>query len=111
MRARALSTLKSAGSKDPRIDLVQIALQGGKNGFEKIIKMIDELVVILGKEQKADDDKKQYCDAEFDKSEDKAKELKLDIGDTEKAIDDNEETIAHLEKEIEALTEGIKELD
>jgi uncharacterized protein HemX len=73
--------------------------------------MIDELVVVMGKEQQADDDKKNYCDAEFDKAEDKAKELKLDIGDTEKAIDDNEETIAHLEKEIEALTEGIKELD
>jgi hypothetical protein len=111
MRARALDHLKAANSKDPRIDLVQIALRGGKNGFAKIIKMIDELVVVMGKEQQADDDKKNYCDAEFDKAEDKAKELKLDIGDTEKAIDDNEETIAHLEKEIEALTEGIKELD
>merc|ERR1719231_1056062 len=73
--------------------------------------MIDDLVVELGKEQQADDDKKEYCLAELDKAEDKEKELNLDIGDLEKAIADAEETIAQLKSEIEALEDGIKALD
>merc|ERR1719174_3094220 len=73
--------------------------------------MIDDLVVELGKEQQADDDKKEYCLAELDKAEDKEKELNLDIGDLEKAIADAEESIAQLKSEIEALEDGIKKLD
>merc|ERR1719155_37628 len=108
MRARALSTLKSAGSKDPRIDLVQIALQGGKNGFEKIIKMIDELVVVLGKEQKADDDKNQYCDAEFDKSEDKAKELKLDIETLKRQLKTMRKPLHTSKKKLKLLQKALR---
>jgi chromosome segregation ATPase len=75
------------------------------------MKMIDDLVVVLGKEQKTDDEKKEYCEAEFDKAEDTAKELKLDIGDLEKAIADGKESIEQFTSEIEALTDGIKKLD
>merc|ERR1719502_987491 len=80
-------------------------------GFEKIIKMIDDLVVDLKAEQAIDSDKKKYCLSELDKAEDKKKELELDIGDLEKAIADAEETIATLKSEIEALEDGIKALD
>merc|ERR1719502_1815239 len=80
-------------------------------GFEKIIKMIDDLVVDLKAEQAIDSDKKKYCLSELDKAEDKKKELELDIGDLEKAIADAEETIATLKSEIEALEDGIKQLD
>merc|ERR1719316_1002102 len=71
-------------------------MHGGKIGFEKIIKMIDELVVELKAEQKL---------------EDKKKGLEWDIEDLSKAIADEEEAIATLKSEIEALEEGIKELD
>merc|ERR1719191_2363227 len=86
-------------------------MHGKTQGFEKIMKMIDELVVELGKEQQGDDDKKSYCLSELDKAEDKKKGLDLDIGDLEKAIADAEETIAQLKSEIAALTDGIKKLD
>merc|ERR550537_1410333 len=115
MTSHALSVLKSvrkAGHKaDPRLDLIEIAMRGGKIGFEKIIKMIDELVVELKAEQGMDDDKKSYCLAELDKAEDKHKGLELDIGDLEKAIADAEESIATLKTEIEALKDGVKALD
>jgi len=42
--------------------------QSIKAGFGKIIKIINELVVQLNAEQKEDDQKKDYCDAEFDKT-------------------------------------------
>merc|ERR1719502_1485771 len=112
LKKQALAALK-AGRKtsDPRLDFVQVALNGGKIGFEKIVKMIDGLVATLKSEQAADNDKKSYCLAEFDKYEDKSKELKLDISDIDKALADGKESIETLTAEIEALTAGIKSLD
>jgi len=107
-----LKTIRKAGHKaDPRLDLIEMAMHGGKMGFGKIIKMIDDLVVDLKAEQGVDDDKKAYCLAELDKAEDKKKELELDISDLDKAIADAEESIATLASEIKALEDGIKALD
>jgi chromosome segregation ATPase len=88
-----------------------MAMHGGKMGFGKIIKMIDNLVVDLKAEQGVDSDKKKYCEAEFDKAEDKKKGLDLDISDLGKAIEDGEESLATLKSEIAALQDGIKALD
>jgi septal ring factor EnvC (AmiA/AmiB activator) len=114
-RRTALSMLQTAHTKgrssDPRLDLLEVALRGGKMGFEKIVKMIDDLVVLLKKEQADDDAKKEYCLAEMDKAEDTIKELNLDKSDLEKAIADGEESVATLASEIKALTAGIKALD
>merc|ERR1719181_2197571 len=115
MKKQALSVLRSVRSRahktDPRLDLIELAMHGGKMGFDKIIKMIDDLVVDLKAEQGVDDDKKSYCLAELDESEDKKKGLDLDIGDLDKAIADAEETIAQLKSEIEALEDSVKALD
>jgi len=100
MRQHALNILKVTHKKqqksDPRLDFIEMAMHGGKIGFDKIIKMIDGLVVDLKKEQDTDDEKKTYCLAELDKSEDKHKGLELDISDLNKAIADEEESIATL---------------
>merc|ERR1719379_1955590 len=111
MKKQALTALKAHHKADPRLDLIELAMRGGKLGFGKIIKMIDNLVRDLKAEQSVDEDKKQYCEAEFDKAEDKAKELALDISDLNKAIDDANESIATLKSEIKALQDGIKALD
>jgi septal ring factor EnvC (AmiA/AmiB activator) len=111
MRQKALAALKSGHKADPRLDLIELAMHGGKMGFEKIIKMIDDLVVDLKAEQGVDNDKKSYCLDEFDKAEDKKKELDLDISDLDKAIADAEESIATLKSEVAALQDGIKALD
>merc|ERR1719329_1284339 len=112
MAAKALNVLRTLRKgTDPRVDFLEVALRGGKAGFEKIIKLIDELVVQLKKDQKEDDAKKDYCDAEFDKTEDKAKVLANEASDLETAIADEEESISNLKVEIEALDDGIRELD
>jgi septal ring factor EnvC (AmiA/AmiB activator) len=115
VRQNAVNILKGMRKKqqkaDPRIDLIEMAMHGSKIGFEKIIKMIDELVVELKKEQETDDEKKSYCLSELDKSEDKKKGLEWDISDLEKAIADEEESIATLKSEIESLEDGVKALD
>merc|ERR1719229_750848 len=73
--------------------------------------MIDEMVVILGKEQGDDDDKKEYCGVQFDTSDDRKKALERTLGQEEAAIATAKESIATLTSEIAALTAGIKALD
>jgi septal ring factor EnvC (AmiA/AmiB activator) len=108
-RNRALDTLRK--SKDPRIDLLAVALRGGKIGFGKIIKLIDELVATLKKEGEADTEKKEWCESEIDKTEDNVKVLKNEVSDLETSIDDAKESITTLKAEIEALDDGIRALD
>ena len=78
-----------------------------KVGFEKIIKLIDELVATLKEEQKEDDAKKDYCEKEIDKTEDTKKVLENKVSNLETAIDDASESITNLKAEIEALDDGI----
>merc|ERR1719198_1952688 len=115
VRTRALAALKTAnargGEKDFRLELIAVALHNKKVSFEKVIKMIDDMVVLLGKEQVDDDEKKAYCEAEIDKAEDEEKQLNIEIEDLEKALESAKEQVATLADEIEALIEGIKELD
>jgi len=66
---------------------------------------------LLGKEQVEDDNKKTYCEAEFDKADDKKKELEWNIEDLGKAIDDIKETMTTIKEEIKALEDGIVKLD
>jgi len=108
-RNLALNTLRE--SKDPRVDLLAVALRGGKIGFGKIIKLIDELVATLKKEGEADAEKKEWCEAEIDKNEDNVKVLKNEVSDLETSIDDAKESITTLKAEIEALDDGIRALD
>merc|ERR1719281_979666 len=52
VRQRALAALAAArapGRSDARLDLLELALSGKKMGFEKVIKMIDDLVALLAK--------------------------------------------------------------
>merc|ERR1719310_2237242 len=69
------------------------------------------MVALLGKEQVEDDTKKTYCENEFDKADDKRKELELSISDIEKAMDEAKESIETFEAEIKALADGIVKLD
>jgi len=112
-KARALQMVRAAAqqSKSPALDLIALALNGKAVGFDKIIKMIDDMVANLKKEQEGDDSKKEYCDAQFDESEDKKKELELSISDSEKAISEMQGSIEKLVEELSALEAGIKALD
>merc|ERR1719327_406988 len=73
--------------------------------------MIDEMVVNLKKEQEEDDAKKEYCEAELDKSEDQKKELERGIEVSETAIEDIKAAIATWTQEIADLKASIAALD
>merc|ERR1719502_880547 len=104
---RALQTAK----RDPRIEFIALALRGKKVDMSKVIGMIEEMVKLLEEEQVSDDDKKAYCEKEFDTAEDDKKVIARALGKLEKAIDENEGAIETLKAEIEALNDGIIKLD
>merc|ERR1719305_232205 len=110
MKQMALATLQGVKGK-VGIDLIALALKGKKVSMEKVIKMVDDMVVLLGEEQEADEAKKEQCEKDIDETEDKHKQLNVEIADLEKATEETKESIATLGDEIAALTQGIKNLD
>merc|ERR1719321_1934020 len=99
-----LQTLKANNKGDRRrLDLIMLALHGKKVGFEKVIKLIDDMVALLKTEQQDDNDKKEYGEMQFDQADDKKKSLERTEGKLTASIEDAKETIATLKDEIKSL--------
>ena len=82
-----------------------LCFEGKKVSFDKVIKMIDDMVdkvikmihdmvALLKKEQYDDDDKKEVCEKQLDKAEDDLKVLETSIVDLEKSIEDSKEEVS-----------------
>lgn len=108
-RRVAIDALRN--SKDPRVDLLAVAIRGGKQGFEKIVDLINKLAATLKEEQRGDDEKQAFCEEKFDKTEDQVKVLNNNVADLDTALESNEESISALKAEIRSLTDAIKALD
>merc|ERR1719420_2003642 len=76
-RQQALAIIRAAknGNSHPELNFLALALQGKKINFGKVIKMIDSMVANLKAEQQNDNDKKEYCEMQFDTSDDKKRGL------------------------------------
>merc|ERR1719352_1632753 len=111
-RRQALAVIHAAqrgrSTKDPQLNFLALALQGKAVDFSKVIKMIDEMVAVLKKEQLDDDSKKEYCETQFDLSDDKKKGLERSVSNLDKSIAKEQETIAAVTVEIADLDAGIK---
>jgi hypothetical protein len=109
-RKRALVAL-SRGHHGYDVRLLEMALQGKKVDFSKVIKMIDQMIALLAEEQADDDNKSEYCNTQIDSVEDKVKDLAKSVSDLQTSIEDRENTIASLTDEIKALHESVAALD
>lgn len=98
MRAQQASLLS-----EPQLDFIALAIRGQKIGFGKVIKLIDDMVGTLQKEQVDDDHKQEYCAKQFDLSDDKKKSLEKSVSDLETAIIEAKDGIVTLSGELEAL--------
>merc|ERR1719238_2081910 len=108
---QALAAIRANRRGHPELNFIALALEGKKVDFGKVIGMIDEMVTTLGAEQQDDDDKKEYCENQFDLADDKKKSLERSISNLGKAIEKAKEGVAALADEIKALEEGIAALD
>jgi len=115
VKDRALSLLEQfkSGRKGDRqrLDVIMLAIRGKKVNFDKVIKMIDDMVALMKQEQLDDDHKKEYCMMQFDAADDKKKALERAEGKLTTSINDAKESIATLGDEIKTLGENIKDLD
>jgi len=114
-RTRAAALVRQAqeksGADHARLGFLVLALRGQKVGFATVIKMIDDMVALLKKEQTDDANKKEYCGAQFDSTDDKKKSLTRKASDLGTAIASAEEGISKAKEDIAALEAGIKALD
>jgi hypothetical protein len=108
----ALHAAQKKGRQTRHIDLISLVLDSKSTAdMTKVIKMIDEMVGVLGTEQTDDDNKKAYCEKELDIAEDKSKGFMQMIRDADTAVKDAKETIKTLESEITALIGGLAMMD
>jgi hypothetical protein len=113
LQSRARDILRNASTtfKSVQLDLISMALRGKKVDFGKVLKMIDDMVGVLGQEQKDDDEHREYCTVEFDLSDDKKKAIERRIEDLTHDREEATTSSNTLAKEIKALQAGIKALD
>merc|ERR1719458_218690 len=93
IKQRELSTLRNSakahhfgGKLDMRF--LQLVLSGQKVDFSKVIKMIDDMIVILAEEQADDDAKQEYCAKQIEATREKANKLGKSAADLEVSIED-----------------------
>jgi len=93
-----VSNLLNDMSRTPAIAMLAYsakqALKSKKVDFSKIIKMIDDMVVILKKEGEDDITFRDDCNSSFNDAEAETKELKRDIQGLEAEVEDKAGTIA-----------------
>merc|ERR1719335_2041127 len=115
-RAQSILAHVANEYKHPTLKLILYTLNSklklkSKSGFAEVIKMIDDMVVLLGKQQDEDDKSKEFCEAEFDKAEDEEKAAKTKLGQLDAALAEATDAIVSLSEEISVLNKGIGELD
>merc|ERR1712166_1357250 len=89
----------------------QKASKGKAQGLESVVKMIDDMVVLLGKDQKDDDTTKTFCEDELEKTEDEQKAATDKKAQSEAALAEQTDAIAQLADETATLQQDIKDLD
>merc|ERR1719502_1458647 len=79
--------------------------------FSSVIKMIDDMVALLTKEQADDEDHKEYCEKEFDMSDDEKKATTQKLAQLSSSISNMKDEIASLTEKIAALNAENADLD
>merc|ERR1719160_2152999 len=118
-KAQAVLSTAAGKANSRQMDLLLYTLnsklklhaKGKAQGLESVIKMIDDMVVLLGKDQDVDDKQKKYCEDELEKAEDEQKASKEKLAQTVAAIEEATDSVATVTDEIATLEQSIKDLD
>jgi len=113
-KARAI--LANLKSKSTNMKLLLFTLNAklkmkAAGGFAEVIKMVDDMVVLLGKQQAEDDKQTTWCQGEFEKAADEEAASKTKLAQTDAALSELSDKISTLMEEISSLTTGIAALD
>jgi len=121
VKAQAILAEVASAHKSPQLSLMLLTLNskirmgskahGGAHKFEEINKMIDDMVVLLGKQQDEDDKQKEWCREEFDKSADDEAAAKTELSRLESSLEEATDEVASLTDELAVLTKQVGDLD
>merc|ERR1719160_713961 len=118
-KAQALIAAVAKKSPSTQLSLLMFTLnsklkmssKGKAQGLESVIKMIDEMVVLLGKDQSDDDKSKTFCEDELEKSGDEQKAATDKKAQAEAQIAELTDAVEALGEDIATLEASIKDLD
>jgi len=109
---------KSMNSKSAALNLLSAAAVsklkssvGAKVDFSSVLKMIDDMVALLKKEQSDDEQHRNWCNQEFDTSDDEKKSLNQKIEQLVSSISELKDEIANVKSEIEHAKDRVVALD
>merc|ERR1719160_2469875 len=118
---KAVALLSAAAKKwhTPQLNLLLYTLNSKLKMTSKsktqdlstVIKMIDDMVVILGKDSADDDKSKTFCEDELEKTADEAKAATDKKAQVEAAVAEATDAVSQLADEIAQLETDIKDLD
>merc|ERR1719420_1297195 len=110
---QALQQLQSSkvDQKNLQVQFLENALKSKSVDFSKVIKMVEEMEVVLKEEQASDDAQKSFCDTDISSSEKEQKDTEEEIASSAALIEECKEASAAASDEIAVLQKEIKELD
>lgn len=118
---RAQALLAETASRHPSQQLrlilytmnskIKLQAKGKSTKFTEIIKMVDDMIVVMGKEQANDEKSKTWCEEEFEKAADDESKAKSEAQALDAGIEETTDSIAQMTDEIAALGKSIQELD
>jgi len=85
--------------------------KGKAQGLESVVKMIDDMVVLLGKDQADDDKSKTFCEDELERTTDEQKAATDKKAQVEAEISEATDAVAALADAIAGLKQDIVDLD
>merc|ERR1719160_574029 len=118
-KAQAILATAAKKANNPQLNLLLYTLnsklkmttKGKTHGLDSVIKMIDDMVVLLGKDQADDDKSKTFCEDELEKTTDEQKAATDKKAQVEAEISEATDAVAALADAIAGLEQDIKDLD
>jgi hypothetical protein len=113
---KAQAILAGLKSKDMKVQLLLFTL-GAKlktksaGGFDEVIKMVDDMIALLGKQQAEDVKQEAWCQGELEKSASEEAATKTKIAQTVATMAEQTDAIGTLMEEINGLNAEIAALD
>jgi translation initiation factor 2B subunit (eIF-2B alpha/beta/delta family) len=118
--AKALEYVSSAAEfhRSQKLEFLEFSIKGklraaakGAVDFGAILKMIDEMVTVLTKEQEDDTEHKSWCSTELASSTDESADVESKISSLTASISESSDEIATLGEDIAALNAKVADLD
>jgi len=113
---KAKALLANTTFKTPALNLLANTIKSKLKSntavdFSSVLKMIDDMVVLLKKEGEDDEKHKNFCDTEFDSSSDEKKATEEKLESLASAISEMKDEIASLSDSIAKTNDEVRSLD